>query len=180
MLECVILRDRRGVAGNLIVAFYADGTYLLHLPDPILKVEMNQLLHVAKLDEETIVSAVHYDGEKDWTMVKRFQIETSTLDEKVYFIREHNKSKLLFVTTQENVEIEYYQMVKNKKELWTLELDEFIEVKGWKAMGNRLSTKQIRGVRVISAEDDPSAGKGKSDENDGGGLKAGDTIELDL
>jgi topoisomerase-4 subunit A len=72
-------------------------------------------------------------------------------------------------------------MVKNKKELWTLELDEFIEVKGWKAMGNRLSTKQIRGIRIISAENeaDATAGKYKSD-GDTSGLKAGDTIELDL
>lgn len=180
--------DERGLylgefdTGDLIVTFYADGTYLLHLPDPILKIEMNQLLHVAKLDEKTIVTAVHYDGEKDWTMVKRFQIETTSLDEKVYFIREHSKSRLLFATTEKSVEIEYYQMIKNKKELWTLELDDFIDVKGWKAMGNRLSTKQIRGIRVISAgaEADPSSAETKSDAIDTDGLKAGDTIELDL
>ncbi|NND33588.1 MAG: DNA gyrase/topoisomerase IV subunit A [Saprospiraceae bacterium] len=175
--------DERGLhlgefdTGDLIIALYSDGTYVLHNPDPVLKVEMNQLLHVAKLDEDTVITAVHYDGEKDWTMVKRFQIETSSLDEKVYFIREHSRSKLLFATTQSDVEIEYYLIDKKKKEFWTVELDEFIDVKGWKAMGNRLTTKQIRGIKVLTSDADPTTENDVAGEN---GYKAGDTIELDL
>jgi len=174
--------DERGIylgafdTGDLIIALYSDGTYTLHSPDPILKIETKQLLHVAKLDEESVITAVHYDGEKDWTMVKRFKIETSTLNEKVFFIKEHSKSKLLYATTKSGVEIEYYLMVKNQKEFWTLNLDDFIDIKGWKAIGNRLSNKMIRGIKEINSPDD---NKG-DDDNDDTNFKVGDTIELDL
>ncbi|MCL4109249.1 UNVERIFIED_CONTAM: hypothetical protein GTU68_063017 [Idotea baltica] len=158
--------------GDLIVTLYADGNYILHNPDPILKVEMKNLLHVAKLDEETIISAVHYDGEKEWTMIKRFQIETSTLDEKVFLIKDHSKSKLLYATTKEGVELEYYLLDKGKKEHWTISLDDFIDLKGWKAIGNRLSDKLIRGIKEIAAQEEEDA------EEDNENLKPGDTIEL--
>ncbi len=175
--------DQRGIylgafdTGDLIIALYADGTYILHQPDPILKIDTNQLLHVSKLDEDTIVSAVHYDGEKDWTMVKRFQIETSTLNEKMFFIKEHSKSRLLYATTKPNVEIEYYLMVKNNKEFWNVNLDDFIDVKGWKAIGNRLAQKMVRGIREL--KDHPEAA-GDHQPDPASGLKPGDTIELDL
>lgn len=175
--------DQRGIylgafdTGDLIIALYADGTYILHQPDPILKIDTNQLLHVSKLDEDTIVSAVHYDGEKDWTMVKRFQIETSTLNEKMFFIKEHSKSRLLYATTKPNVEIEYYLMVKTNKEFWNVNLDDFIDVKGWKAIGNRLAQKMVRGIREL--KDHPEAA-GDHQPDPASGLKPGDTIELDL
>ena len=175
--------DERGLhlgdfdTGDLIIALYSDGTYILHNPDPILKVETSQLLHVGKLDEDSIVTAVHYDGEKDWTMVKRFRIETSSFDEKVYFIREHSRSKLLFATTKSNIEVEYYLLNKKKKEYWTVDLDAFIDIKGWKAMGNRLSTKQIRGIRVLTTDEEEPTKEADANQN---GYKAGDTIELDL
>jgi topoisomerase IV subunit A len=175
--------DQRGIylgafdTGDLIIALYADGTYVLHQPDPILKIDTNQLLHVSKLDEDTIVSAIHYDGEKDWTMVKRFKIETSTLNEKMFFIKEHSKSRLLYATTEPNVEIEYYLMVKNTKEFWNVNLDDFIDVKGWKAIGNRLAQKMVRGIREL--KDHPETA-GDHQPDPATGLKPGDTIELDL
>ena len=158
--------------GDLIIAMYEDGTYILHNPDPILKINMNKLILLDKLSENTIISAIHYDGEKEWTMVKRFVIETSTLDESVFFIKDHPKSKLIFATTKADVEIEYYIMSKGKKEYWTLELDEFIDVKGWKAMGNRLSEKVVKGVKVLRT--------GSEDSKDDDSFQAGDTIELEL
>ncbi|MCB0670102.1 MAG: DNA gyrase/topoisomerase IV subunit A, partial [Saprospiraceae bacterium] len=165
--------------GDLIIALYSDGTYVLHNPDPILKIETKQLLHISKLDDDSIVTAVHYDGEKDWTMVKRFQIETSTLDEKVFFIKEHKKSKLIYATTASDVEIEYYLLNKNQKEYWTVNLDEFIDVKGWKAIGNRLSNKMIRGVREISETEEKKQATDENEDKDSD-FRIGDTIELDL
>jgi hypothetical protein len=52
-------------------------------------------------------------------------------------------------------------------------------VKGWKAMGNRLCTKAIRGIRELEEgqkeEVEPSPKTTVSNN-----LKPGDTIELDL
>ncbi|MCB0685073.1 MAG: DNA gyrase/topoisomerase IV subunit A [Saprospiraceae bacterium] len=173
--------DQRGIylgafdTGDLIIALYSDGNYILHNPDPILKIETKLLLHVAKLDEDSVITAIHYDGEKDWTMVKRFKIETSTLNEKMFFIKEHNRSKLLYATTKTGIEVEYYLLEKNKKEYWTIELDDFIDIKGWKAIGNRLATKMIRGIKEINEGEDH-----EQDDDDDSELKIGDTIELDL
>jgi topoisomerase-4 subunit A len=175
--------DQRGIylgafdTGDLIIALYADGTYVLHQPDPVLKIDINQLIHVSKLIEDTVVTAVHYDGEKDTTMVKRFKIETSTLNEKMFFIKEHNKSKLLYATTKPGIEIEYYLTVKNTKEFWRIHLDDFIDVKGWKAIGNRLCNKMIKGVREI--HEIPAEPK-DMDTDPTIGFKPGDTIELDF
>ena len=175
--------DQRGIylgafdTGDLIIALYTDGTYVLYQPDPVLKIEINQLIHVSKLIEDTIVTAVHYDGEKDTTMIKRFKIEASTLNEKMFFIKEHNKSKLLYATTKPGIEIEYYLTVKNTKEFWRVHLDDFIDVKGWKAIGNRLCNKMIKGIREI--HETPAKPK-DTDADHSAGFKPGDTIELDF
>ncbi len=164
--------------GDLIISLYADGTYVLTSPDPLMKIEIRQLLQVSKIDEDGVISAVHYDGEKEWSMVKRFQIENQTLGERVYFIKDHPKSKLIYATTKEGVTIEYFVMSKNQKEMWTLELDEFIDVKGWKAIGNKLSDKMVKGV--VEIEDLPEDDDEDEDDSSEDSYRAGDTIELDL
>ncbi len=161
--------------GDLIISLYQDGTYQLTNPDPVLKVQINSLLHVAKLSEESVVTALYYDGEKGWSIAKRFQIETSTLDERVPFIGEHPKSKLIYATTKVGVEIEYFVMRNKKKEEWAVVLDDFIEVKGWKARGNKLSDYVVKGVTEIGDDDAPDDTEKDDDE-----LKTGDTIELDF
>ena len=80
-------------------------------------------------------------------------------------------------------------------------LADFIDVKGWKALGNRLSDQKLTGVKEIisttvepenNAQDDsqfneieednnsdtPSVSDVKNDEN--GKYQAGDTIEFDF
>ncbi len=164
--------------GDHIIALYNKGYYVLHNPDPILKINIDGLLHVSRLAKDTVVTAVHYDGEKEWTMVKRFVVETTSLGEQMAIIKDHKKSKLLFATTESGVEMEYYFLNKKKKEYWTLYLDDFISVKGWKALGNRLSEKLIRGIRVLKEEPESSEGDLPMEQNNG--FKPGDTIELDL
>ncbi len=161
--------------GDLIISLYEDGTYQLTPPDPVLKVEIKGLLCVSKLSENTIISVVYYDGEKEWSMVKRFKVETSSLHERVYFLTEHPKSRLIFASTDENVHIEYYFMRNKQKEVWNVQLDEFIDVKGWKARGNKLSDYVVKGVTLVEDEAD-------TDDNDlpDENYQAGDTIEFDF
>ena len=161
--------------GDLIVSLYQDGTYQLTNPDPVLKVQINGLLHVAKLSEDSVVTALYYDGEKGWSIAKRFHVETNTLDERVHFIGDHPKSKLIYATTKVGVEIEYFVMRNKKREEWAVVLDDFIEVKGWKARGNKLSEYVVKGVKELEDEEVQKDSKKDDDQ-----LQAGDTIEFDF
>ncbi|NND07500.1 MAG: DNA gyrase/topoisomerase IV subunit A [Saprospiraceae bacterium] len=163
--------------GDVIIALYAEGSYELINPDPMARVETKGLLHVAKHNADTVISAIHYDGEKEWSMGKRFQVETSGFNERISIVKDHPKSKLIYATTKSDVELEYFVMTKNNKEKWTVVLDDFIDVKGYKAIGNKLSEKVIKGVKELSSA--PPT-ENAPDKKEKGGLKAGDTIELDF
>jgi len=157
--------------GDLIIALYAKGHYILHDPDPLMKISHEGLVHVGKLNKDTVVSMVHYDGEKKWSMAKRFNIETSTIDQPFEVVTEHARSKILFATTKDTCTVQYSYMADKKKIEERVALHEFIDVKGWKALGNKLVDKVIKTISEVVPED------GDEKEN---GLKPGDTIEFDL
>ena len=95
------------------------------------------------------VSAIYYDGEKDRYYVKRFLIENENKEE--IFITEHPKSQLEIVSTDYRPMAEVV-FAKNKgiqKENLTVNLEEFITVKGIKALGNQLTTDKIKQINLL-------------------------------
>jgi topoisomerase-4 subunit A len=87
-------------------------------------------------------------------MVKRFLVEPSK--GLVRFITEHPKSKLAVATTNHfpNVYIRFnkkFKQAQNKMDE-TMNLPDFISIKGVKAIGNRLSTYPILSVDLLEAE----------------------------
>ena len=160
--------------GDHILAIYADGTYILHPPEPNLKVATQQLKHVGRHDLNTVIGAIYFEGSKGWTMVKRFKIETLKIQERFHFVSEHPRSKLVFATTEPNQKLVYSFMSKNKKVENELDLDAFIDVKGWKALGNKLTEKVVKQVRPLKKA--KKTKKASSSEP----LHPGDTIEFDL
>ena len=135
--------------GDSIFVLYTDGSYEVTDTDLNQRFEMKEILHVGKLDPQLVVNAVHLDGHKGWTMVKRFRVETAKLKERYSFLTDHPKSKLLFVSIKENPRIKYTLKVKGKALGGELSLGEFMDVKGWKAVGNRLSDQPLSGVKEI-------------------------------
>ena len=169
--------------GDLIISLYDDGTYQLTPPDPVLKIQIKGLLCVSKLSEDSVVSVIYYDGEKEWSMAKRFQIETSTLHERIYFLTDHPKSRLIFASLQDDVHIEYSFMRNKKKEVWNVQLDEFIDVKGWKARGNKLSDYVVKNVSLVPSDEqdgDENAEHNANGEENPDTYQAGDTIEFEF
>lgn len=125
----------------------------------------NKTLLVEKFNPKKVISAVYWDGESKQHFVKRFQIETNTLDKEFNFITEGIGSRLEFVTTSDNPEIEI-EVVKGKgkeKEVEVVNLEELIDVKGWKALGNRLSQFKVTKVRPV--EDPEESGLEEGDED---------------
>jgi topoisomerase-4 subunit A len=141
-----------------------------------MRFQPKELIHVGKFDPEVIINAVYYEGEKGWTMVKRFVIETSSAGQRFNFLTEHNKSKLLFASVAATPVISYYTKVNGKKEEATLDIANFIDVKGWKAKGNKLSEQRLMGIKVEKSKETPPP-KGAPQN---GKLKAGDTIDFDV
>jgi topoisomerase-4 subunit A len=139
-----------------IIAFMRNGSYKITNFDLSNRYDPERTLHVEKFNAKKLVSAVYIDGESKQYMVKRFMIETSTTDKEFVFISEAIGSRLVVVSTAESPEIEVeIQKSKDKpKKIEKMSLDEIVEVKGWKAIGNRLSEYKIFKVNLIQ-DDEP-------------------------
>lgn len=166
--------DERGLylgdfdTGNALLALYSDGTYEVADLDMMRRFDPKEIIAIRKFDPQTIINAVYFDGAKGWTMVKRFRVETSTNNQKFNYLTEHKSSKLLFASVNENPRIRYSMKVKSKKIDGEINIAEFIDVKGWKALGNKLSDQKLSGIKEV--ENVPLKDK----------LTAGDSIEFDM
>jgi topoisomerase IV subunit A len=143
--------------GSKLLSIYKDGSYEVNELDLNKKYDVNNIVEIGNYTDNTVISAVYYEGEKGWTMIKRFKIETSTFDQKFTFISESAGSKLYFASMQKSPLIRYSYNVGKTKEEREVSLAEFIDVKGWKALGNKLiDAKLIKVDKLVSdvQEDD--------------------------
>nr|WP_299035280.1 DNA gyrase/topoisomerase IV subunit A [uncultured Tenacibaculum sp.] len=94
------------------------------------------------------ISAIYFDGNKERYFVKRFLIEST--DKEEIFISEHEKSKLEIIATDYRPVAE---VIFSKRSLEDMEVnfEEFIAVKGIKALGNQLTTEKIRTVNLLES-----------------------------
>ncbi len=136
--------------GDNILILYNDGKYEVTDTDVNQRFEMKEILFVGRLNADLAVSAVHYDGHKGWTMVKRFKIETTKIKERYSYLTDHPKSKMLFVSVGDNPRIKYTMKLNGKPMTGELSLGDFMDVKGWKAVGNKLSDQLLTGVKEVA------------------------------
>ncbi len=134
--------------GDTLLVLSTDGTYYTTDFEMTNRYNMATLLSIEKITPNTVVSAIYYDGNKGWTMVKRFKIETNTLGQKYAYISDHKNSKLLFATTLPEPRVQYNVKLKNQKMSGEINLTEFIDIKGWKALGNKLSDQKLTDVKL--------------------------------
>ncbi len=139
--------------GDSLFVLYNDGSYEVTDLDVQQRFDMKEIQHLCKLTPELVVNAVHYDGHKGWTMVKRFKIETHKLKERYSFLTDHAKSKILFVSVKENPRIKYTLKINGKPMTGEVAISDFMEVKGWKAVGNRLSDQLLGGIKEIEVSE---------------------------
>ena len=95
------------------------------------------------------ISAIYYDGDKERYFIKRFLVENENKEE--IFITEHEKSQLEIVSTdwRPMAEIIYAKVKGVQKDNQTINLEEFITVKGIKALGNQLTTDKLKQVNLL-------------------------------
>jgi topoisomerase-4 subunit A len=138
-----------------ILTVLANGAYELtsfdlnnHFDDKMLLIE--------KYDPEKVYSVVHYDGKSKNYLVKRFVFENTPIGKQSTFISEETGSKLVIISgaAQPVVKVEQLKGKTQIQELVELNLTDLIDVKGMKAMGNRLSAHPVQTVQLIAEHDD--------------------------
>ena len=140
--------------GDLLGEFTAEDRLLIITQSGTVKTIMPELS--AHFDDDMIIlekwipnkpiSAIHYDGEKERYYVKRFMIDNPNKEE--VFISEHPKSQLEIVATDFRPIAEVI-FSKRALENETVNFEEFIAVKGIKAIGNQLTTDKIKQVNLL-------------------------------
>nr|WP_262898913.1 DNA gyrase/topoisomerase IV subunit A [Hymenobacter piscis] len=139
---------------DTVLAVYKDGTYELTAPDPAIDFVVPNLLVLRKFDAQTVLSALYLEGESKTHYVKRFRIETSTVAKRFAFLPETKGTKLLLATAhpEPEVDLKIQRDKKADKESEKLRLTEFIDVKGWKAMGNKLNYFKVHSAALLTDE----------------------------
>lgn len=95
------------------------------------------------------ISAIYYDGEKERYYVKRFLVENENKEE--IFITEHDKSQLEIVSTDwlPMAEVIFAKVKGEQKDTIQVNLEEFIAVKGIKALGNQLTSDKVKQINLL-------------------------------
>ena len=145
--------------GTLLGAFKGDDRMLLITKEGVVKTIIPELsLHfennIAVMEKwvpEKPISVIYYDGEKERVFVKRFVVENENREELV--ITEHPKSQLLFVSSdwRPMAEVVFTKEKGKEKENLIVNLEEFISVKGIKALGNQLTTDKVKTVNTLES-----------------------------
>uniref|UniRef100_UPI004048B81F DNA gyrase/topoisomerase IV subunit A n=1 Tax=Algoriphagus sp. TaxID=1872435 RepID=UPI004048B81F len=150
--------DSRGkLIGNFlgddkILVCYKNGDYELTSFELTNRYEPLDVLLIQKFDSQKIIGAVYFDGASKGFFVKRFLIETTTLNKRFNFITEHKQSYLKLVTTDSQAQVSVTLIKGKSEEQMDYDLEMLIDVKGWKAIGNKLSTNEVKELQLIESE----------------------------
>ena len=146
--------------GDLLGEFRGEDKILVVLQDGSLKIidpDMSthfsdDMIVLEKWTPKKPLSVVYFDGKKQRFFVKRFLVENENKHEK--FISDHKDSFLELISTDWKPVIEIvFNKIRNKtqKPNQVIELEQFISIKGVKAMGNQLSSEKIKQINTLEA-----------------------------
>jgi topoisomerase-4 subunit A len=112
----------------------------------------DDMIVLEKWNPNKPISAIYYDGEKERYYIKRFLIENANREDLV--ITEHPKSQLELISTDWRpvVELEFVKpRGKDAKPNQKISIEDFISVKGIKALGNQLTTDKVKNVNTMES-----------------------------
>src|SRR5436190_5436000 len=121
-----------------ILIIYNDGNYEITDQEMTQRIDAENILLIEKFDPDKIVTAVYLDDEKKQYNVKRFKIETTTLHNKFFFIKEGEGNRLEAVTTDVEPVLAVQQGRGSQVRKAKFKLEKVVEIMGWKAVGARL------------------------------------------
>ncbi len=144
--------------GELLGEFRGDDLLLIVSQKGVVKTMLptltshfeDDMIVLEKWNPKKPLSAIYWDGDKERLAVKRFLIEQENREDLI--ITEHPKSYLELISTdwRPMVELEFVKpRGKEQKPNATINLEEFISVKGIKALGNQLTSDKVKNVNPL-------------------------------
>lgn len=169
-------------SGDQILVMTKDGQFFQTNYDLANHYEDN-ILYIEKYDPEVVWSAVYYDADQDFYYLKRFQAEPVSKPQR--FIGDNPKSHLVRLTQVDypRLEIKFGGEDKDREKM-IVEAAEFINVKGYKAKGKRLTTYQVHKIMelepIIKDEPKPEEPEQGDEDNDEGDEGEGDNSQMSI
>lgn len=122
-----------------ILVLFKDGYYEITGQEITQRFDADNIELIEKFDPEKIITAVYLDAEKLQYNVKRFKIETNTLNSKFLFIKEGKDNRLVKATTVEEPILEMQSGKGAQVRKAKIKLHKVVDIMGWKAIGNKLT-----------------------------------------
>ena len=109
------------------------------------------MIVIEKFNAKKPISAIYFDGAKQVYFVKRFKVDIKS--KKLSFISEHKDSVLEIISTdfRPQVEVIFVKEKGKARKRSIINLENFIAVKGVKAIGNKLSNNKIKEINLLDA-----------------------------
>ena len=106
-------------------------------------------LVLEKWKPEQPLTAIYFDGEKQIYFIKKFLLENTT-NVQSFLPSEHPKSFLenIIVANKATAEIIFAKEKDKQREPETINIDEFIGIKGIKAIGNQLTKNKVKTINI--------------------------------
>ncbi|MDR2927182.1 MAG: DNA gyrase/topoisomerase IV subunit A [Cytophagaceae bacterium] len=135
------------LSDDTIQVICKDGTYY-HTNFDLGNHYDDNILFIEKYNPQTVWSVVYYDAEQQQCYIKRFQTESATKPQR--FVGDHLKSYPLTVTqtAYPRLEVKFGGDDKERAKL-VVDVASFIDVKGFKAKGKRLTTYHVARIKEL-------------------------------
>lgn len=144
-----------------IITMYNDGTYTLCTTELTNRFDADKVILIEKFKPQSVLTAVYYDSDKQQFNVKRFKIETLTLNTKFQFIKDGEGNYLEWITSVASPVI---KLKTGKKKFLPSEqivnLEETVDVMGWKAIGSKLCEKDLLEISLLNEDGEEDSKQG--------------------
>lgn len=130
----------------------------------------DEYLILEKWNPEQPVTCIYFDGEKNIYFIKRFLLENTT-NIQTFMPSEHPKSFIenIIVANNAAAEIVFAKDKGKEREPETILIDDFIAVKGIKAIGNQFIKDKVKSINIIIPEPEEEQNPGFDEVESGEG-----------
>ncbi|MBC7948615.1 MAG: DNA gyrase/topoisomerase IV subunit A [Chitinophagaceae bacterium] len=121
-----------------ILVIYTDGHYEITDQEMTQRLDAESILLIEKFNADKVISAVYLDKKNLQYNVKRFKIETTTLKNKFFFIKEGEGNYVEAVSTDEEPILAVQSGRGDQVRKAKFKIAKVAEVMGWKTVGSKL------------------------------------------
>ncbi|MEI9908452.1 MAG: hypothetical protein WDO71_01530 [Bacteroidota bacterium] len=125
-------------ADDRILIVYKDGNYEITDQEMTQRLDAENILLIEKFNPEKTISAVYLDKKNLQYNVKRFKIETTTLKNKFFFIKEGDGNYVEAVSTDDEPILAVQSGRGDQVRKAKFKIAKVSEVMGWKTVGTKL------------------------------------------